>query len=70
VASPEIERVRAYIRERQGDACSRCRLASVCCATEDTQVVPGPWCRARVGFVEQFLEPLTGHRVEHAGHSH
>ena len=70
LASPEFRRMQAHVRELQGDACARCRLAPACCADEDALIVPGRWCRARVGFVEQFLEPLTGHRVEHAGPDH
>jgi len=69
-ASDDFGRMRMQIKELRAGACARCRLAPACCETEDAPVVPGPWCRARIGFIEQFLEPLTGHRVEHGEQSH
>ncbi len=53
---------------REAQTCRACRLASACSGATDASVAPDSWCRARLQFVERYLEPLTGLKVEHAGH--
>jgi uncharacterized protein len=65
-AAPGFQEAGRVVRERRAVACGTCRLERACRGTADTPVVPDSWCRARVGFVEEFLEPLTGRRVDHA----
>jgi hypothetical protein len=65
-AAPGFQEAGRVVSERRAVACGTCRLERACRGTADTPVVPDSWCRARVGFVEEFLEPLTGRRVDHA----
>jgi len=64
-ARPEREEARRELAQRRAEACGTCRLERACRGTAATPVVPDSWCRARVRFVEEVLEPVTGRRVDH-----